>query len=477
MKRTAPQHARKPDVLRKTLRIQSRFGMAVVLALLVGQGVSWASWISSGGGSSSLVTAGALTVPGLPSPSQVPGGKTVSITWSAVSSATNYSVFYYTAAVGGTPATACTTSGTSCVDPSARVVPAWYSVQARAGSNWLAESARVAYIPDVTTSVAISALGTDAGSSGSDFITNAAGNTLTGTSEAGASIVIQRGGTQIATATANGSGNWISSSFALNEGLQNLDVTATDAYANTATATQSNVRLDTVAPTMSWSSTCTTTGNTSPVGGTGQNAWCKQSTRDATPVFDTDVGSGLDLTTRQYKNGTGAWTPWSTGAISMSEFNGRIMQLSATDIAGNVGTTSQTYYIDVTAPVVVVTYPTPGLSVNLLGLLAGLGTNCTSSQSACGTAIDLVSGTASVAWNLNRAIILQSTVCMDATGSYTTGNCSSFFGATLSSPNWSVNVNPSTAYAGLLPTFTFEVHATDSAGNTSADTTVIFTLL
>ncbi|MBC7597229.1 MAG: hypothetical protein H7288_25470 [Kineosporiaceae bacterium] len=149
----------------------------------------------------------------------------------------------------------------------------------------------------------------------------------------------------------------------------------------------------------------------------------------------------------------------------------------AADIAGNTGTTSRTFYIDGTAPVLIVTYPNPGLSVNLLGLLNGLGANCTSSQSACGTAIDPVSGTAFVDWNLQRAILAEATMCMNGSGVYSTANCSSFFGAALSSSNWSVNVNPSTAYVGSFPTFTFKVHAADSAGNTSADLTVTFTLL
>ena len=458
MKRTSPRHAQRPEVLRKTLRIQSRFGMAVVMALLVGQGASWASWVSSGGGSSSLVTAGALTVPGLPSPSQVPGGKTVSITWGAVSSATSYSVFYYTAAVGGTQTTACTTNGTSCVDPNARVVPAWYSVQARAGSNWLAESARVAYVPDMTTSVAISALGTDSGSSGSDFITNAAGNTLTGTSEAGASIVVMRSGSQIATATANGSGNWTSSSFTLNEELQNLDATATDAYANTATATQSNVRLDTVAPTTSQSSNCAT-GNAAPVGN-----WCKNVTLTMTATFS-DAGSGLQLGTSQYNDNGVGWLNYSIPVL-LAEANGRVVQLRATDIAGNIGTSSVTYYIDGTAPALSVTAPTPGLSLTVALLGSLLSTTCNGNL-ACGTSGDVISGLASVTsvkWKLNKG-----STCYTAAG---TTSCTgyAFQDAAGALPNWNVP----RSYVGFysaISTYAFSAQSTDRAGNV---TTVSF---
>ena len=419
-----------------------------------------------------MVTAGAMTVPGLPGSSQVPGGKTVSITWSSVSSATNYVVLHHTAAAGGTTTTACATSGTSCIDPNARVATAWYSVQARVGSSWLTESARVIYVPDLTTPTpTMTSLASDTGVNTSDFITNTTTNNLHGTSEPNATVAIMRGGISIATATANGAGAWTSTAFTLTEGLQDLDVTATDAYANTASATGSNIRLDTVAPTTSRSATCTTPGNAAPTGN-----WCKQTTLSMSATFS-DGGSGLQTGTAQYNDNGVGWTDYVT-ALTLLEANGRVVQLRATDVAGNVGTTSVTYYIDGTAPAVIVTYPNAGISVNLVGLLAGLGTNCTSAQSACGTAIDLVSGTASAAWNLQRSN-LSGSPCMNASGSYSTANCSSYFAAGLAGSNWSIDVTPGTAYGGLtlLTTFTLKVHATDSAGNTSGDTAVSFTLI
>ena len=417
--------------------------MAVVMALLVGQGVSWASWISSGSGSSSLVTAGTLGVPGLPSPSQAPGGKTVSITWGAVSSATNYVVFYYTAAVGGVQTTACSTSGLSCVDP----------------------NARVAYVPDVATSVAISALGADSGSSGSDFITNVAGNTLTGTSEAGALIVIRRGGSQIATATANGSGNWTSSSFTLDEELQNLDATATDAYANTETATRSNVRLDTVAPTTSQAATCATSGNPALTGN-----WCKQTFLTMTATYG-DAGSGLQSGTSQYNDNGVGWLNYAI-PVSLAEANGRVVQLCATDIAGNIGTSSGTYYIDGTAPNLTVSQPTAGVSLSL-AILTPLLTSTCGGKAACGASSDATSGLASVTsvkWKLTKG----GSTCYGLSGAL--GSCTgyAFQDASGRLPNWTTPLN--SPYAQNKD-YVLTVQSTDVAGNVRAVTVSFSTIV
>lgn len=100
---------------------------------------------------------------------------------------------------------------------------------------------------DVSTTVDITALGTDSGAVTNDYVTNAASNTLRGTGEPGATVRITRGGLQVATATVATNGTWTSSSFTLTDGLQTLTATATDLAGNTATDTQV-VRLDTVAP-------------------------------------------------------------------------------------------------------------------------------------------------------------------------------------------------------------------------------------
>lgn len=338
--------------------VRSVLGVLFAFSLLCVPTVSWASWISSGTGSSGHVTAGAVTTPGIPTPSQIAGGKTVSVTWSAVSGSTSYEVLHHTAATGGTTTTACTSAGTSCVDSTVRTSNAWYSVRAIIGTNWLAESARVAYVPDVATRVAITSLASDSGANASDFITNMAVNTLTGTSEANASIVVKRGGSQIATATANGSGDWTSSSFTLGDSLQNLDVTATDAYANTATATQSNVRLDTTAPTLTVSARTSCAGGTtvcgtstdSGSGFTGISSVKWQLQRTLLLVVGTDcyqAGSGtwISCTGYGFQDSTGTPANWASPTITFNTllYSYKVAAQS-TDIAGNVTAIAFTAY-------------------------------------------------------------------------------------------------------------------------------------
>lgn len=328
--------------------VRSVLGVFFTFALLFIPTVSWASWISSGTGSGGHVTAGSVTTPGVPTPTQIVGGKTVSVTWSAVSGATSYEVLHQTAATGGTTTSACTSAGTSCVDSTARISNAWYSVRAFIGTNWLADSARVAYVPDVATSVAITSLASDSGASASDFITNVASNTLTGTSEANASIVVKRSGSQIATATANGSGNWTSSSFTLSEGLQNLDVTATDAYANTATATQSNVRLDTVLPLLTVSARTSCAGTvcgtaTDPGSGfTGISSvkWKLQRTLLSLltqDCYQSSSSSWISCTGYGFQDSTGTPANWASPTITFNTllYSYKVAAQS-TDIAGNV---------------------------------------------------------------------------------------------------------------------------------------------
>ncbi|MDQ3158463.1 MAG: Ig-like domain-containing protein [Actinomycetota bacterium] len=455
---SAPSHRANAGVPRRAFH--SFFGIALISLLFGGQTLAWSAWLSTAPTAAiRQVLAASLAIPGAPVPAQVAGGKTVQLSWATVADATNYEVRYFTTASGGTPSTVCTSTGTTCVDPNSRAGSNnWYSVVARVGSNWIAESARAAYSSDDATAVSITSLGSDTGSSATDFITQMTSNALVGTSEANASIVIKRGVSTIATATANSSGDWTSTSVTLNEGLQDLAATATDAYANTATATKSGIRLDTVAPATSHSATCTTPGNAAPVGN-----WCKQTTLSMTATFS-DAASGLQAGTSQYSNNGGVWTNY-TGAVSLAEANGRVVQVRATDIAGNVGTTSVNYYIDGTKPTTTIAYPTNGSSfLTSSALASALNANCGAVKSACGSASDAISGVSTTQYKLQRSGTGISG-CMNNSGSW--GTCSSLQTSTFVTPNWHIAVNPNTAYPALtaLATYTLTARATDAAGN------------
>jgi hypothetical protein len=211
-------------------------------------------------------------------------------------------------------------------------------------------------------------LSNDTGSSNTDFITNAAAQTLSGTAEAGAAISATYNGTT-RTTTANAGGNW-SVTFTLSDGARNAVVTATDEAGNPTTLTQS-IRLDTTAPTATVADptagttyTDTTWNNT--CGGQGGPGVCGTSTD----------GSGGGVATVTYEleretwwgstscfNGTGFTaaacgtmratstgpSPWSTSIPATAIPNALIfastmrLTVTVTDVAGNSATTVTTF--------------------------------------------------------------------------------------------------------------------------------------
>ncbi|WP_423851554.1 Ig-like domain-containing protein [Aeromicrobium sp.] len=438
-----------------------------VVILAAGQARAWAAWLSSSNSSGiRQVQAATLSTAPAPTATQNLGGRTVGLAWSGVPFATSYELQHYTAATGGAGTVACSSSGTSCVDSTARTGSAhWYSVVARVGTNWVSESPRTSYASDDATTVSIATLGSDTGTSATDFITRTSTNSLSGTAEAGADIVVRRAGTQIATATASVSGGWISTPFALIEGLQDIDVVATDAYGNTAALTRSNVRLDTVAPEASQSAPCASPGLPAPSG-----TWCKQTTLNVTAAYS-DTGSGLLAGSTKFTLFGGAPTAY-TGPISLSEVNGGTVQLTATDLAGNVVTTDKIYYLDGTAPSLTVTAPTSGLSLSLAALGSLLDSSC-SGNIGCGTASDTMSGLAAVTavkWQLSKG-----STCYTATG---TASCTGYAyqdaGGVL--PNWVVPRSRVGFYTALS-TYSFSAQVTDRAGNATTSSFTYSTLL
>lgn len=451
--RAAPAHRPARRAIRALLSV------VAIVAVIAGQAWVSAAWLSSAGPSGiRQVQAATLSTAAAPTATQVAGGKTVGISWTGVTLATTYEVRHYTTATGGTGTVACTSTGTSCVDPTARTGSAhYYSVVARLGTNWMSESPRTAYTSDDATTVAISALGSDTGTSATDFITKTGSNTLTGTSEASAAISITRGGTQIATATANGSGAWTSSTFTLNEGLQDLVASATDAFGNTATATKSNIRLDTVAPTATQSAPCTTVGNAAPSGN-----WCKQTTQTMTATYADTGGSGLLSGSTKYSLYGAAAVDYTT-PVTLNQVNGGVVQLTASDVAGNTTSTSVTYYIDGTAPIVTITRPTAGPSLSLAILGPLLDSTC-GGKAACGTATDATSGvpaTSSVGWKLLKNGGILADTCYTATGSTSCAGYG-FQAAAGTLPNWTSSNSP--PYA-ILSSYVLTIQVTDAAGN------------
>jgi hypothetical protein len=91
------------------------------------------------------------------------------------------------------------------------------------------------------------AIGTIANSS----VTNDTKPTISGVTEAGATVTIKDGSTVLGTITADGSGNYSFTPIApLNEGAHSINATATDAAGNTITSTTTNFTVDSIAPTI-----------------------------------------------------------------------------------------------------------------------------------------------------------------------------------------------------------------------------------
>lgn len=433
-----------------------------VLGILVGASglaAAQASWLSvSPVAPSGTVQAGALGAAAAPTAQQVVGGRTVALSWTAVALADRYEVLHHDTATG--PGTVvCSTTSLSCTDPTPRSGTHWYSVVGRLGGAWVSGSPRTAYTADSATTVTVGALGTDTGSSATDGITSAASTTLTGTGEPGATVVVRRGGTTLATATVGAGGSWTTAALTLVEGSQVLDATATDVYGNTTTASRT-VQLDTVAPTVTVGGTCATPGTA---------GWCRQTSLSVSATF-ADAGSGL-AAAGETRIDAGAWTTYS-GAVSVGEGAARVVAARATDVAGNIGTASATYDLDGTAPVLSGTTPGDGTSLSLALLGQLLGTTC-GGDSACGQAADATSGlasaSASVGWKLQRG-----SSCYVVGAGWTTCTGYAFQSATGTLPQWRAGVQ--NVYS-VLSSYTLTVRATDRAGNVVTQTVSFSTLL
>lgn len=322
---------------------------------------------------------------------------------------------------------------------------------------------------DTSTTVAITSATSDSGGSATDFVTNVASNSISGTGEPGATIVVKRGTTQVATATVGTGGTWTSTTFTLVEGVQDLTATATDLSGNTATATR-QVRLDTVAPTVTQTAPCSSIGNA--VTGVTGATWCKLTSISLTATF-ADSDSGIQTGTSQVNNNGAGYAAY-TGAVSLAESAARVVNVRASDVAGNTTTSTSTYYIDGTAPTISIDAPVAS-TTQASALRTAVTTACGAASSACGPFTDAVSGPVSVRWKLERTPALSTAVCMNASGVYAAATCSSTFAGTVSGGRWSLPVVPTTSYTGLAASYVLTVSgATDAAGNVANTVTRSF---
>lgn len=332
-----------------------------------------------------------------------------------------------------------------------------------------------------STTIRIDSLADDSGASRTDFVTRNPTNSLSGSTPAGSAstIVIKREGAQVGTAEADPStGAW---TFAITpsvkERSQVYTAEATDYLGNIAVASQV-VLLDTVAPTAAQTTSACNTGNA--VAGLSNVFWCRVTSLTMTATY-TDEAGGSGLATKEYSNSSSSFTPYNAPVV-LGEGDGRVVQVRATDLAGNNSTGSRTYYIDGTAPELKFTAPVPaadyGTADNLRTAVAACGPN----RLACGTLKDSVSGLSSVVpqWNLRREIVgvLGTTARCLNSGTYTSV-CSTTYASIASGTTFSISSNEAAASSvyvskpilALNQVYTLTVtQVADAAGNSATVT-------
>ena len=198
-------------------------------------------------------------------------------------------------------------------------------------------------------------------------ITNDARPTLNGTAEAGTTLTIFDGATQIGTVTVPVGGNWtFTPTTPLTTGLHTLTVTATDAAGNASGATAGfAITVDTTAPTQPVITTIV--DDAGPITGpitnlpTNDNLPTLNGTAEANSTVNIYDNGALYATVSA--NGSGNWNYTPTAGLADGSHS---FTVTATDLAGNISVRSvpSAIIVDTTPPEL----PT-GMAVNATGTI------------------------------------------------------------------------------------------------------------
>lgn len=184
--------------------------------------------------------------------------------------------------------------------------------------------------------------------------TNETHPAISGTGEAGSTITLYNGAAVLGTTTVNAGGNWsFTPTTALTAGSWSITATATDAAGNTGPASDARTfTIDTTAPGIP--SITTVFDDQGPVTG---NLTTGAVIDDARPAISgtseanatIKIYDGGNLVTTVSADGTGAWN-WTPGSALAQ--GGHVLTVTATDAAGNVSPTSNsfTFVVDSQAP-------------------------------------------------------------------------------------------------------------------------------
>ncbi len=287
----------------------------------------------------------------------------VTITLTAADAATSVSSITYRIGAGS-PVTVAGSAASFGVSAQGSTAITYYATDAFGNvETTRSHTVRIDTTAPATPTISNS-IGTDSGTPG-DRVTNVAAQTLSGTAEAGSTVTVSRGATTFPSVVAAANGTW-SAPVTLSEGANSFTAVATDPAGNSSTASAGlPATLDTLLPTVT---------TTDPKGGVayrdtmGPAAGRWANTCSGTPGAcgtSSDSGSGVTSVTLVLRDvnagtcwtGTGSnyatcgspvavtgTTTWSK-AIAYAVVAGRSLQLTvtATDLAGNIGTTSVSF--------------------------------------------------------------------------------------------------------------------------------------
>lgn len=268
--------------------------------------------------------------------------------------------------------------------------------------------------------------------------------TLSGSAAANSVVVISEGTTVLGSVVANGDGAWSFTPAALSEGTHPLSVTVRDAAGSSSTPVNFTVVVDTTAPaTSTLVVTNDVTSATIPAGGYSS---------DATPTLSGVAEANAVVTVRDGNAVLGSVTAdadgrWSYASTTLSQ-GLHTLSVTATDVAGNVsGATSTTLIVDNVAPVAV------------------SGLNAANNNGSALVAI-AAGGTTSDATPLLRGTAEAGSVVTIRDGNTVLGSVTAGSGGA-----WSF-VTPALAEGA----HTFNVTASDAAGNVSPNATLTLTV-
>ena len=263
--------------------------------------------------------------------------------------------------------------------------------------------------------------------------------TVSGTAEVGSTVtveIIDSNGNVVETQTptVDANGDWTFDAAQLADGSYSVEVTATDAAGNNATAGPNSFTVDTVDPVFTFDTPAdnsVTNDNTPTISGTaepGANVDVR--------ILDSNGNEVQFLATTPSVLNPGTW---STDALQLADGT-YTFEATARDAAGNTSTITHTVTIDTSAPGVAITAPADNSETS------------DNTPTVAGTAE--VSSTVTVTiTDSNGTVVETQTPTVDANGDWT------FDAAQLADG-----------------TYTVAASATDAAGNTGMATNVTFTV-